>query len=128
MGLLDDIIPDLVADLIPEFTDNKITITTTKQRYDFATDTRVASSQQDYEVFASPPFPYKTNQIDNETVKAQDFELIVPAAGLPIVPDVKDTITMKDSKTGRKQVFQVVMVEKLISGDLVAAYVIQCRK
>lgn len=86
----------------------------------------VVLAPQQWSCKCSPPYPFKQSQINGTSIKAKDFQLVVPAQSLlaldpPVIPDIHMTIIRGGVE------YTIVDVSPLDSGDQVVAWTLHCR-
>lgn len=83
---------------------------------------RSSPTETSHAVTISPPSPFAIELVDGVTIQASDVAVMIAASGLAFTPAIGDRVT-----TGSVS-YRVVAVSPVASGELIAAYEVQCRK
>lgn len=94
--------------------------------FDPGSGTYTGGGTTDYSVTVTPPRRFRQDQIDGQLVQQNDFEVSVAALNLSIAPTQGDDAT-SDTLTMDGTVYQIIRVQPVYSGQLVAYYRLQCR-
>ena len=124
MTLFDDVFsgPQGVAkSLITKF-GTPVTLRREAKTYDVATGKNTVSST-DYSVKMTPPQPYRKARKGDAVVEVGDITAMIAADGLVIVPNVTT-----DKVVYGGNVWQIVTVDPVVSGDSTAAYQLRLRQ
>lgn len=127
MGTLDDAFADVASILTDVFVDKKSTIRRSGEVYNPDTGTRVGTTTN-YAVKCAPPTQYSKREIDGVSILANDRRVLVPRKSLPTTDFVINPKTDKFIAPGSADVFSIVSVDAIPSGDENAAYELQLRK
>ena len=120
MATLDALFPGLAARLIDQFGATASLETVTKTD-DLATG-KVAETVSAASVKITPPEPFTIGLIDGSLVKAGDMTTLVAAQSLSTVPTAN-----RDRLVFAAEIWQIVAVAPIYSGDAAAAYRLQLR-
>ena len=122
--MLDTLFRDLAVDLTSKFGPTA-TLIRDASSVDNVANERTTISQSNLSVRCSIPVSPKENEVDDEQILGTDLFLLIPARDLSTFdpPDQdKDTVSLGGN------VYKVVSVVPLYSGDLIAAYRLQLRR
>lgn len=124
MGLLDGILTDAVESVLETL---DTVATWTRQpvaSYNAETDSETAGTPTSDSIFISPPDKYSKKDIDGINVLIDDMKITTSNAKAPANGYSKET----DKITIGSQVFRIITVTPIYSGDEVCAYELQLRK
>jgi hypothetical protein len=121
MTILDDIIPDKVVAILATYGKDTTFYVDTDPVYSPATGSVTSSGTTAYVIKASPPYPYKRQYINEDTIQEGDVQVL-------IAPQTAWAPTNGQKFVISGQAFRAVSVEPIYSGDDVAAYLVQGRQ
>lgn len=126
-GPLDKPMADVASILSNTFSKVKRTITRTTSVYNPSTGAS-ADTVTTLDTITTPPYPYRTYEIDDASVRRGDQKLTVPSKDVGSFPmTLEDEAKMKFTDTNG-DVYRVISVQPILSGDEIAAYILQLRK
>lgn len=119
-GALDQQMRALAVDLINEY-GKTIKLTREITTFDPSTGQTV-TTETDYSVVSTPPADFSRSRVDGTLIQQGDMYIEIAAQGLAIAPEDTDKVTIDG------QVWSIVGISPVYSGELVTMYGLQLRK
>ena len=119
-GKLDGVMVPLAKKLIGDF-GKTVTYKQLSSSYDASTG-KTTSAETASSAVIAPPAPYRQNRIDGSTIQNGDVTSSVAASAIAFVPAIGDRVDLNAVD------WQVVGVNPVFSGELVALYELQLRQ
>lgn len=119
-GKLDSVMVPLANQLIGDF-GKTVSYKQRASSYDPSTG-KTSFTETETSAIIAPPEPYKQNRIDGTVIQQGDVMTSIAGSSISFVPEISDRVLMNGVD------WQVVGVNPVFSGELVALYELQLRQ
>ena len=110
--------------LIDDYGQDAIFVVPTTSTYDPDTGATTETGPTEYTEKISPPRGYKANMIDGNVVQRGDRQAYIAASGLAFTSETGLEVRLTDAE----EVWRIVGVQEIFSGEQIAVYVLQMRR